>query len=178
MATVAIADHRDCRSQLRFRFLLVPLLGISLLSSQAVAPALTVVGEGGVEKSFTMAELKNLSQNEVGIVGEDSSRTVFRGPTLRSLMTLVGAPAGHALRGPSMLLAVVAEASDGYRVAFMLAELDEQFGARAAILALTQNGQLLPARDGPLRIVVPGEQHHARWARQVIRLRLVRVGGP
>ena len=76
-----------------------------------------------------------------------------------------------------MLLAVVAEASDGYRVGFMLAELDEQFGARAAILALTQDGHPLPARDGPLRVVVPGEQHHARWARQIIRLRLVRVSG-
>lgn len=91
-------------------------------------------------------------------------------------MTLIGAPTGHALRGPSMLLAVLAEASDGYRVAYMLADLDEQFGARTAILALTQDGHALSARDGPLRIIIAGEEHHARWARQVVRLRLVRVG--
>jgi DMSO/TMAO reductase YedYZ molybdopterin-dependent catalytic subunit len=102
---------------------------------------------------------------------------VFRGPTQRALMTLVGAPAGHALRGPSMLLAVLAEAADNYKVAYMLAEIDEQFGAKTAILALTQDGHALPARDGPLRIVVAGEEHHARWIRQVVRLRLVRVGG-
>jgi hypothetical protein len=91
-------------------------------------------------------------------------------------MTLVGAPAGPALRGPSILLAVVAEAADGYRAAYMLAEIDEQFGARQAILALSQDGAPLPVADGPLRVVLAGENHRARWIRQAQRLRLIPVG--
>jgi len=160
----------------RLPLLLSTLLGAPL-GAQAVPGALVVVGDGGTSKTLTMVELAALPQVDVIVQERDSTKIVFRGPTIRALMTLVGAPTGHALRGPSMLLAVLAEAADGYEAAYMLAELDEQFGARVAIIAISQDGHPLPARDGPLRIVVAGEQHHARWMRQVLRLRLVRVGG-
>lgn len=143
---------------------------------QEAGPALTLVGDSGQTKSLSLTDLAALPQSEVREVTRDSTTMVFRGPTLRALMRLVGAPAGHALRGPNMVLVVVAEASDGYKVAYALAELDEQFGARTAILALTQNGTKLPATEGPLRVIISGEQHHARWIRQVVRLRLVRAG--
>ena len=76
---------------------------------------------------------------------------VVRGPSLRSVLTLGGAPTGQMLRGPSMLLVLVAEGSDGYKVAYTLAELDDQFGARDGIIALSENGKALPDNDGPLR---------------------------
>jgi hypothetical protein len=152
------------------------LAGLSATAVSAQShPALTLFGEADVSKTLTQSELAALPQTEVSVREADSSRVVFRGPTLRALMTLVGAPTGQALRGPAMLLVVLAEASDGYQAAYMLAEIDEQFGARTAILALSQDGHALPAKDGPLRIVVAGEEHRARWVRQVIRLRLVRV---
>jgi hypothetical protein len=75
-----------------------------------------------------------------------------------------------------MLIAIAAEASDGYRAAYMLAEVDEGFGNKNAILALTQNGGALPEKDGPFRMVMPGEEHRARWIRMVHCIRLVRVG--
>ena len=142
----------------------------------ADATSLILIADDGTSKTLRAEELAALPQQEVRIRESDSSTIVFRGPTLRSLVTLVGAPTGHALRGPSLLLAVLAQATDGYRIAFMLAELDEQLGAREAILALTQDGAALPEGDGPYRIVVPRETHRARWARQVNTLRLVRVG--
>jgi hypothetical protein len=74
-----------------------------------------------------------------------------------------------------MTIVVLAEASDGYKVAFALAELDEQFGARTAIVALTENGKPLSARFGPLRVAVKGEAHRARWIRQLTTLRLIKV---
>jgi hypothetical protein len=141
--------------------------------AQAGSVALTLIGQSGVSKTLSVGDLQALPQIDIVTVNKDSSRTTFRGPTLRSLMTLVGAPRGHELRGPGLLLAVVAEAADGYRVGYMLAELDEQFGARQAIVALSQNGVALPATDGPMRVVMPGEEHRARWIRQVVRLRLV-----
>ncbi len=159
--------------------LLIPVLFTGVHAqpaTQAAGGTLTLVGQGDTTRTLTAAELAALPQTEVVVREADGATIVFHGPTLRALMTLVGAPAGHALRGPSMLLAVLAEAADNYKVAYMLAELDEQFGAKTAILALTQDGHALPARDGPLRIVVAGEEHHARWIRQVVRLRLVRVG--
>jgi DMSO/TMAO reductase YedYZ molybdopterin-dependent catalytic subunit len=74
-----------------------------------------------------------------------------------------------------MTLVVLAEAADGYKVAYSLAELDEQFGGRRVIVALSQNDAPLPDAEGPLRVVVPGETHHARWIRQLTVLRLVRA---
>ncbi len=160
--------------------LLIPVLLAGLetetVLAQGGSAALTLVGEGGTSKTFTMQELAALPQVDVAVPLEDNAKVVFRGPTIRSLMTLVGAPTGRALRGPAMLLGVLAEASDGYKVAYMLADVDEQFGARTAIVALTQDGRALPAGDGPLRVIIAGEEHHARWIRQVIRMRLVRVG--
>jgi hypothetical protein len=140
-------------SQLR---LALPLasLAVGAAAAQVAPAALELIGEDGASKTLTMADLAGLPQTDVIVTEPNGAKIVFRGPTLRALMTLVGAPTGHALRGPSMLLAVLAEAADGYRVAYMLAEVDEQFGARTAILALTQNEHPLPPRDGPLRVVV------------------------
>jgi hypothetical protein len=38
------------------------------------------------------------------------------------------------------------------------------------LLADTKDGQPLPPREGPFRIVVPGEKRPARWVRQVTAL--------
>lgn len=95
---------------------------------------------------------------------------------MRSLITLVGAPAGRELRGPNILLVVVAEASDGYKVAYALSELDDQFNTVPIVVAISQNGGPLPSAEGPFRIVVgSGGEHRARWLRNLTRLRLVRV---
>ncbi len=128
-------------------------------------------------KTVSATELQALPQVEVVDSTAAAGRLLFRGgPTVRSVVSLIGAPEGRALRGPSMTIVVVAEASDGYKVAYALAELDDQFGARTAIVALTENGKPLSAQFGPLRIAVPGEAHRARWIRQLTTLRLVHAG--
>ena len=62
---------------------------------------------------------------------------------------------------------VIVEATDGYRAVFSLAELDPELTDRIILLADTKDGQLLPLREGPLRVIVPGEKRPARWVRQV-----------
>ena len=154
------------------------LLGGALLLAPLplMAQSLDLVGEQGVIKTLSTAELAALPQNEVTVTEKDGATIHFRGPTLRSLVNLVGAPTGHEFRGPNMLLAILATASDGYRAAYMLAEVDEGFGNKNAILAISQDGAGLPAKDGPFRVVMPGEEHRARWIRMVAKLSLVRVG--
>ena len=140
------------------------------------AQALELVGEKGVTRTLSVAELGALPQSEVTVTEKEGAKIVFRGPTLRSLVNLVGAPTGHEFRGPNMLLAILATATDGYRAAYMLAEVDEGFGNKNAILAISQDGAELPAKEGPFRVVMPGEEHRARWIRMVKSLSLVRVG--
>ena len=91
---------------------LVSALALTAMSpaanAQTPAPALELIGDSGRTRTLTRDELAALPQAEVRATGKDSSQVVLRGPTIRSLMTLVGAPEGHALRGANMMLVVVA----------------------------------------------------------------------
>ncbi|HXZ84872.1 MAG TPA: molybdopterin-binding protein [Myxococcota bacterium] len=156
-------------------------LAAQLLAARALAEppaALTLVSEDGKETALTLEQLSALPQVEIRVADPNGPEVAFRGPSLHELAIRAGAPAGDALRGRAMTLALLAQAPDGYRVAYTLAELDPSFGARNAIVALTQDGHPLSAHDGPLRVVVEGDQHRARWIRQLSELRLVHVGTP
>ena len=148
---------------------------VAAAPTRATAQSLKLIGLDGATKTLGIAELQALPQVEVSD-SVASGKVLFRGPTVRSLVNLVGAPEGRALRGPNMMLLVIAEASDGYKVVYTLAELDEQFGGRTAIVAVTGNGQPLLPESGPLRVAMSGEtQHRARWIRQLTTLRLARA---
>ena len=95
------------------------------------------------------------------------------GVWLTDLAVAAGLPAGEALRGPALTTIIVAEAADGYRVAFSLAELDPKLGNHKVLVANACDGKALSAADGPLRLVVPGEVRAARSVRQIRALRVV-----
>ena len=50
---------------------------------------------------------------------------------------------------------------------FALVELSPELTDRVILLADTKDGEPLPPREGPFRIVVPGDKRPARWVRQV-----------
>ena len=97
------------------------------------------------------------------------------GPLLGDVMAKLGAPSGGDVRGKALLLAVVVEARDGYRVAFTLGELDPLLGKAQVVLADRCNGALLDEEDGPFRLAVAGDTRGARSVRQVASLRLAEV---
>ena len=82
---------------------------------------------------------------------------------------------GDNLRGKELADYVVAEASDGYRVVFSIAELDPGFSNVQVIVATKVDGQPLPAHDGPLRLVVPGDKRPARRVRMLTTISVVRA---
>jgi hypothetical protein len=77
------------------------------------------------------------------------------------------------MRGPRMTEVLLVEAADAYKVVFALAEFDPPFAPR--ILADKRDGKPLDAREGPFRIVAPGDKRPARWARQITTLRVTAV---
>ena len=66
-------------------------------------------------------------------------------------------------------------AADGYRAVFALAELDPGFRGDVPIITASCDGKALDAKDGPLRLVVPGEKRPARWVRQVTAIDVLRA---
>jgi len=100
--------------------------------------SLELVSSDGTTRTLTLADLAALPQSEV-TVSEGGTSSTFAGPTLRDLLSQAGAPAGRSLRGPAMALVVLAEALDGYAVAFTVSEIDPQFGDRIAIVASSRD---------------------------------------
>ena len=70
---------------------------------------------------------------------------------------------------------MIALAPDGYRVLFSLAEFDPAFNQRVILLADQRDGRPLDKREGPLRLVIPGDKRHARWVRGVSDLQVFRA---
>lgn len=68
---------------------------------------------------------------------------------------------------------VVAEAEDGYRVVFALAELDSGFLDSQVLVADTMDGVPLGPKLGPFRLVAPHERRPARWVRMLKTITVV-----
>jgi hypothetical protein len=99
----------------------------------------------------------------------------YSGVLVRNILSLVGAPSGDSLRGKALTLVVRITGNDNYSVVFALAEFDPGFSDRTIILAERQDGQPLPENAAPFRIVIPGDEHPARWVRQVKSIEVISV---
>src|SRR5262249_38906696 len=94
---------------------------------------------------------------------------------LSEILKLAGVKSGEALRGKELALFLIADAADGYRAVFALAELDHAFTDRILIVADKRDGKPLAEKEGPLRLVVPDEKRQARWVRQLTSLTIRRA---
>jgi len=146
----------------------------------ADAPAETqarvaVTGEDGKTLSLDFAALDKLPQQRVQ--AEAHGHPVdCGGARLVDVLAQAGAPSGEKLRGKNLALYVRLRAADGYQVVYALAELDPQFrGEDVPVLTHRCEGKPLDAKDGPFRIVAPGEKRPARWIRQVTAIDLLRA---
>src|SRR6202000_1536868 len=99
--------------------------------------------------------------------------SAWEGVALVELLRAEGAPLGKALRGDALASYVRVTATDGYQVVFSLGELDADMGAARGVLVDRHEGKALEDKDGPLRLVVPGDQRPARWVRNVASIELI-----
>jgi len=155
---------------------LMSLSSASLLAAEAapastavLMPILTVVLPDGSSKVLSAQALAALPQQTVEASIHDKIHR-YAGADLRDVLHLAGAAETDALRGPLLRRVLIAEASDGYRVVFSLAEIDPTHGARQVLLALRQDDASLPDDDGPLRLIVPQDKRGARSVRHLVRL--------
>jgi len=92
---------------------------------------------------------------------------VYEGVLLEELLRRAGVPQQEQLRGQVMATYVVAEAEDGYKVVFSLAELDSGILDSEVTVADTMDGAALAEKEGPFKIVAPHEKRPARWVRML-----------
>jgi hypothetical protein len=102
---------------------------------------------------------------------------VYEGVLLEELLQKAGAPHGEQLRGPLMTSYLIAEAEDGYKVVFALAELDSGFLDSEILVADTMDGAPIGPKQGPFRLVAPHEKRPARWVRMLKSITIVSPKG-
>ena len=135
--------------------------------------AVVVAGENGKALKLDFAALDRLPQRRVQAEAH-GHKVDCGGTNLIDVLAQVGAPSGEKLRGKDLMLYVRVHAADGYQVVYALAELDPLFhGDDVPLLTHQCEGKPLDAKDGPFRIVAPGEKRPARWIRQVTAIDLL-----
>jgi DMSO/TMAO reductase YedYZ molybdopterin-dependent catalytic subunit len=144
---------------------LTPPLTTSAQSSQD-AVQLKIAGAVTTPLTLTVADLKKMPRTTIHVDNPHEKKSeVYEGVLLDELLHRAGVPYGEKLRGPLMTTYVVAEATDGYRVLFSLAELDTDFMNSEVLVADTLDGSPIDAKRGPLRLVAPHDKRPARWVR-------------
>lgn len=155
-----------------------------LLGQQGASPAqnatpaaeLRIGGDVATPLILSTEELKKMPRKTLKVVNPHEKKTeVYEGVPLEELLRRAGVPQGSNMRGAAMASYVIAEASDGYRVVFSMAELDPDFLDSEAIVADTLDGAPLDAKQGPFKIVAPHEKRPARWVKMLKSITVVKV---
>jgi len=147
--------------------------------AQTAAPSaaeLKVSSAVSTPLAFTIADLKAMPRKTLTVVNPHDKKTEkYEGAALEEILRKAGVRQGEALRGPAMTTYVLAEAADGYRVVFSLAELDAGIADSEVIVADTIDGAPLGDKLGPFRLVAPHEKRPARWVRMLRSITVVRA---
>jgi len=140
--------------------------------AQAKEAIVKVTGEVTTPLDIKLSDLQQFKQVEVKRKDKDGNDHIYTGAILSDILQKAGATLGKDLHGENLAKYVLAEASDGYKVVFGLAELDKDFTDRLIILAIQIDGKPLTSVDGPFRIIVQDEKKPARCIRQVTAIKV------
>jgi len=147
-----------------------------LAQNPPAAAELRITGAVSTPLVLTGADLKKMPRKTLSVVNpHDKKKETYEGVLLEDLLAKAGVPQGEQLRGASMATYVIAEATDGYRVVFSLAELDSGILESEVIIADAVDGGPLSAQQGPFRLVAPHEKRPARWVRMLKSIIVVRA---
>jgi len=150
--------------------------GVAFAQTMPVTAELRIGGAVSTPLVLTVADLKNMPRKKLTVVNPHNKKTeTYEGVLLEDLLHKAGVTQGENLRGAAMATYVLAEAIDGYRVVFSLAELDSGILESEVIVADTMDGAALGAKEGPFKLVAPHEKRPARWVRMLKSITVVRI---
>ena len=160
-------------------------LGLMLVSNfltpclaNAQTSALIVDGEVESRLALSLDDLRAMA-HQSGEVDDQGRRATYEGVPITEILRRAGVAIGRApLRGKALTSVVFVTGLDGFQAVFTLAELDPASTGQRVLLADAVDGRLLSGKDGPLRVVAPGDKYPARWVRQVVRLTVASVTSP
>lgn len=158
----------------RFRLCLAAAVFALAMVPVLCAQAVQVTRADGTFTSLTAAQIAALPHVSVSVKDHETPAQ-FDGVPLAAVLKLAGVVSDGKMKGPQLTQALLVEATDGYKVVFALAEIDPDFATREILLADKRDGKPLDEKQGPFRIIAPGDKRPARWIRQVTAIKLVAV---
>jgi hypothetical protein len=149
---------------------LMGAFGLLVSAALCQVPATLVVnGVGGSSATISVADLAKLPQQTVKVADHGTPAT-FEGVLLSDVLAKVAVPAGEKFHSTAASYYLLVEAKDGYRATFAWAELDSTFMDKSVYVVTMRDGKPLSEKEGPFRLVAPGDKRAARWVRQVTAL--------
>ncbi len=140
---------------------------------------ITLTGALQHPRAYLLADLQGLPNRTVTVTytsaGKASTHT-YRGVLLFDLLKAAAPQLNADSKNDALRWAVLATGADGYAALFSWGELDPDFGNRPVLLAYEEDGQPLPARDGAVRLVVPGDGKGGRYVSNLVGLQVFRTG--
>jgi DMSO/TMAO reductase YedYZ molybdopterin-dependent catalytic subunit len=143
--------------------------------SVATDVKITIGGEVDQVRKLTEGDLAKLPRHAVQVKDHDGRLVTFEGVALYDVLQLAGVTFGELLRGRNLAKYLLVEAADHYQVLFALPEIDAAYTDKVVLVADRRDGQPLADKEGPFRLVVPGDKRQARWVRQVAALTVYRA---
>lgn len=140
------------------------LLGLSVATLAEEAQRLKI--DGAVTHPLTLSaeDLATLPQSDVAITyltGHGPESATYSGVAIWTILEKAGLDAINKDKATRTAHVLWLTASDGYRVAIALGELDPLQEGKLALVALKRDGQPIAAKD-MFRIALPGDKHGAR----------------
>ena len=164
-----VVGRRRWAPTIRWSILALSLCAAAAASAQT-SPALRVTGDVPNHMELSIADVAALPHQPIHVTDDKGAPAEYSGVPVATILQKAGAPLGKELKGANMAIGLIGRAPDGYHVLFSLTEFDPAFGDRLIWLADRRDGKPLDSREGPLRIIVPGDKRHARWIRGVTTL--------
>ena len=153
-----------------------PFRQTGMAQTPAPVTQLKIGGAVSTPLTLTAADLKTMPRTVLHVTNPHENKTeIYEGVLLEELLRRAGVPQGEQLRGKLMADYVIAEAEDGYKVVFALAELDSAMTNSEVLVADIVDGRPIDLKRGPFRIVAPHDKRPARWVRM---LKSITVSAP
>jgi DMSO/TMAO reductase YedYZ molybdopterin-dependent catalytic subunit len=151
------------------------LSALQMAGQSAQEPKLAVTGDVPTPLALTASDLAAMPREHVEMTEQDGEKTIYEGVALQEILKNAGIPFGRQMRGKVLAGYVLAEAKDGYAVAFSLGELDPDLGGTQVIVADKRDGKPLFEYQGPVRLVIPADKEGARSVRMLEKLEVVKL---
>jgi hypothetical protein len=151
------------------------LSALQMAGQSAQEAKLAVTGDVPTPLALSASDLAAMPREQAEVTEQDGVKTTYEGVALQDILKKAGIPFGRQMRGKALAGYVLAEAKDGYAVAFSLGELDPDLGGTRVIVADKRDGKPLFEYQGPVRLVIPADKEGARSVRMLEKLEVVKL---